>query len=214
MFKNLCYFFALLLSLSGCVSTQTLFTEGDFSNYHAELKNGASCEDVFSIEKGVLTAKGKPAGYLRTPEKYSNYKLHVEWRWVDVPSNAGVLLNIAEGDNVWPHNIEAQLKHGEAGDVLLVGEGAKAEQGGKLIEVHPNDAKKFIVLQRLHASNEMPVGEWNTYDIKMRHKKLTVWVNGVKMNSLNNVSPASGYIGLATLGTEIQYRNVHIKLKK
>ena len=47
------------------MQTQDLFNEYDWDFYHVELKNNAKTAEVFTIGNGIITAKGKPAGYIR-----------------------------------------------------------------------------------------------------------------------------------------------------
>src|SRR5947207_12853670 len=60
--------------------------------------NKAKMEDVWSVSDGVIHCKGKPTGYIRTAEKYTSYKLKVEWRNPGKPGNSGVLLRVQEPD--------------------------------------------------------------------------------------------------------------------
>ena len=91
----------------------SLFIPGDSVNV----------DDVWSIKDGAVHCVGIPNGYMRTNETYSNYKLHLEWRWVENPTNSGVLLHCSGENQVWPNCIEAQLKAGSAGDFVLIGPG-------------------------------------------------------------------------------------------
>jgi len=77
-------------------------------------------EKVWSVREGVIHCEGKPNGYIRTTDSYANYKLHLEWRWLDKPTNSGVLLHRAGIDRTWPTCVEAQLMHQNAGDFWLL----------------------------------------------------------------------------------------------
>ncbi len=76
---------------------------------------------VWQVEDGVVHCKGSPAGYMRTKQKYSNYKLTVEWRWPKDGGNSGVLLHVQDKDEVWPRSIETQLQSLHAGDIWVIG---------------------------------------------------------------------------------------------
>ena len=80
--------------------------------------------DVWSVKDGVVHCKGVPNGYMRTKAQYANYRLHVEWRWPEKPSNSGVLLHRRGEDQSFPLCIEAQLKGGNAGDLVMMSGGA------------------------------------------------------------------------------------------
>ena len=63
---------------------EKLFNGKDLSNWNFVVdKNSVPADQVFSVRDGVIHIKGNPFGYMYTKEKYSNYKLHVEWRWPD-----------------------------------------------------------------------------------------------------------------------------------
>ncbi len=46
-------------------------------------------DEVWMIRDSVLWARGD-MGYLQTNEDYSDYLLHVEWRWPETPVNSGI----------------------------------------------------------------------------------------------------------------------------
>ena len=50
-------------------------------------------EDTFSVKEGVMHITGKPFGYIRTEKKYSDYLLHLEWRWAEEESVDGGVFN-------------------------------------------------------------------------------------------------------------------------
>ena len=57
---------------------------------------------------------------MRTAEKYGNYKMHVEWRWIGEGTNSGIFHRVQDGDKVWPNAIECQLCSGKAGDYVML----------------------------------------------------------------------------------------------
>ncbi|MHC4213792.1 MAG: 3-keto-disaccharide hydrolase [Planctomycetota bacterium] len=110
---------AMLVS-SGCSSKTRLWNGKDFSGWklHVDDKT-VDVDSVWSVTDGVIHCKGVPNGYIRTLKDYSNYKLHLEWRWAEKPTNSGVLLHASGPDKVWPKCIESQLQAGNAGDFVL-----------------------------------------------------------------------------------------------
>ena len=130
----------------------------------------------WSVADGVMRCEGKPVGYIRTADSYENYKLHVEWCWPEKPANSGVLLHQQGKDQSFPLCIEAQLKSGNAGDLVMMSGGALTVDGEELV------AKKFAVAKKKQSSNEKPVGEWNSYDIVCDNGVITLMVNGVVQN--------------------------------
>ena len=83
-----------------------LFNGRDFSGWTFCMKNNADPMQTWSVTNGVIHCTGKPVGYLRTKQSYSNYVLTVEWRFVKIApkaDNSGVLVHIQLPDKVWPH---------------------------------------------------------------------------------------------------------------
>ena len=148
----------------------------------------------------MIHCTGTPSGYLRTETPYTQYKLHVEWRWAGKPGNSGVLLHINGEDKVWPKCIEGQLMSGNAGDFYAVsGTGMKELPQGT------------DHIPRRKESSEKPVGEWNRYDITCKANTIKLVVNDVEQNLATETSVNSGWIALQSEGAPIQFRNVYLE---
>ena len=83
--------------------TEKLFNGKDLSNWNFVVdKNSVPADQVYSVRDGKIFITGQPFGYMYTKEKYSDYKLHVEWRWPNGDSNAnsGIFLHIVTGGSV------------------------------------------------------------------------------------------------------------------
>jgi len=160
---------------------------------------------VWRASDGVLHLDTKASGYLRTESTYSNYHLHVEWRWSgpDIPanSNSGVLVHVHGPDAVWPLGFECQLKNGNAGQIVGL---------GLDIPDAPlqNNRKRA---PRLAAPSEQPPGEWNTYEITCRGDSIECSVNGVRQNRVGKLPVDSGAIALQLEGFPIEFRNVWLE---
>ncbi len=90
----------------------------------------------WTAKDGVLATTGKPTGYIRTEKHYRNYRLSVEWRWSGEPTNSGVLLHMQAPDKTLPKAVEAQLKHQNAGDLVLLSQSTIVVNGQ---QVGPGD---------------------------------------------------------------------------
>ena len=164
---------------------------------------------VWSVGDGVIRCAGKPAGYIRTQEHYANYRLHVEWRWPEKPTNSGVLLHRSGIDKVWPTCIEAQLMHENAGDIWLLSRSWLTVGGKK------TGGKPYANVKKKAASSEKPAGQWNSYDIVCDGSSVKLTVNGVLQNEGTDAKPSSGPICLQSEGSPIEFRNVYLEpLKK
>lgn len=188
-----------------------LFNGKDLDNWtiYVDSEDGEP-KDLFYVEDGLLNAKGDPFGYIRTKESYSNYKLHLEWRWVNEASNSGVLLHVQGKDMIWPHCIEAQLWFDRAGDFVLMGEGAglTVQDSTYLITSEEN---RYLVIPKFEESSENPTGEWNSYDITVKDGDIELLVNGVLQNRGSNLTLSEGKILLQSEGAPLQFRNIYLQ---
>ena len=108
-----------------------LFNGKSLDGWSIYVKNNEVKPDAyFYIKEGVIETIGKPFGYLRTKKTYSNYVLHVEWRYPEEAINSGVFLHTTGLDTIWPAHYQAQLKSQNAGDIIVHGVGLRATIGG------------------------------------------------------------------------------------
>ena len=186
---------------------QMLFNGQDFTGWTLFIPgDSVDVNQVWSVKDGVVHCTGVPDGYMRTNESYSNYKLHLEWRWVEEPGNSGVLLHCQGPDQVWPNCIECQLKSGNAGDFVLIGPVSITVDGKEYI-----NAEEFLIIKKKVEGVEKPIGEWNSYDILCQDGEITCWVNGTLQNKGTGASLTSGFIALQSEGAPIEFRNIYIE---
>jgi hypothetical protein len=182
-----------------------LFNGKDLSNWVFKLKDPAvDPSKVFTVSNGVIHISGSPFGYMRTKESYSDYKLHVEWRWPSEATNSGLFIHAQEPDSIWLRCIECQLKAGNAGDFVCM-------NGSDMTE--KTDKSKMVVTKHA-ASSEKPAGEWNTVEVVCRANEITVFVNGILQNKGTGLNISKGSICLQSEGKEIEFRNVFLKKLK
>jgi len=167
-----------------------------------------SPDDFFYVNDGMIECVGVPMGYLRTVKEYSDYHLHIEWRYPEEPTNSGVFLHTSGPDLIWPAHYQGQLKFENAGDFIVHGVGETATIGG---EVYVSSDTLKPVIPKLHPTNENPAGEWNSYDITCLGNTVELRVNGLLQNTATDCSLTKGGIGLQAEGSKIQYRNLWIK---
>jgi hypothetical protein len=128
---------------------------------------------------------------------------HVEWRWGkdqgEKPNyNGGIYLRSAPDGKTW---IQAQ-----------VARGAKPPVVGDLIGMLMMDGKPTRV-DRLQAgpSRELPVGEWNTYDITCRGKKISLSVNGAETLIWEDFPILRGHLGVQAEFAAYEIRSLRWK---
>lgn len=165
-------------------------------------------QNYFYVKDGVIETTGVPVGYLRTKKEFSNYRLHIEWRYPEKEVNSGIMLHVTGPDKIWVSHYQANLKHLSVGDFVVHGVGQKAILGGK---EYVSTEKDKPVIPKLNPANEKPAGEWNTYDIICKGDAIEVTVNGVLQNTATNCSMTKGAIALQAEGCKIQFRNLWIE---
>jgi hypothetical protein len=181
----------------------SLFNGKDFDGWHMYLKDAqVDPKTVWKVQDGAIWCKGEPLGYLRTTKKYENFKLTVEWRWPETPTNSGVLLRINGEDKDFPLCMEAQLKHQRAGDVVGMGCDFKENKrpAGEFFRHAP----------RQHDTNEKKAGAWNTYEIICKGDTMELRVNGLLQNTATGIDLPAGYIGLQSEGSPIMFKNIKL----
>jgi len=182
-----------------------LFNGKDLNNWVFKLKDpSVDPATVFTIANGVIHIKGNPFGYMRTKESYSDYRLHLEWRWPSEATNSGVFVHAQPPDSIWLKCVECQLKAGDAGDFVCM--------NGSDMNEKTDKTKVFV--KKHAASSERPAGEWNTMEVVCKASAIEVSVNGILQNRGTNVNLSSGSVCLQSEGKEIEFRNVFLtKLK-
>jgi hypothetical protein len=206
-------FFLLALILTSCNTDNKvdLFNGENLDNWNIFVStDDVKPSDLFWVEDGVINTSGKPKGYIRTKEVYSNYKLHVEWRWVEEPTNSGVLIHVQGDDMLWPLSIECQLMNEKAGDLVLFGKGTGITIKDSTY-LFRSEEKRNAVIGKFDAVSENPAGEWNSYEITSLDGTLEVIVNGVLQNAGTDMTPTSGNILLQSEGSPMQFRNIYLE---
>ena len=188
---------ALLFASCGERQTQ-LFNGKDLTGWSFSLApdSEVGADAVFGVKDGVITIAGQPFGYMITDGIYGNYKLHLEWRWVDEPANSGIFVLAEPGDGLWPRCAEVNLMAGRAGDMIA--------SGGSAFE----ELKEGRFLRSTVDSAEKPAGEWNTAEIICKGNFIQAYVNGVLMNEAH-FDRTEGHIALQSEGGPLEIRNVY-----
>lgn len=179
-----------------------LFTGRNLNGWRLFLAEGKKDPSAATVTgEGTIHFDSKLNGYLATEHTFGNYRLHLEWRWpkdAAANSNSGIMLHVHGGDTIWPACFEAQLKTGNAGQVVGM---------GLDIPAAPTISNRKRA-PRLADPSEKPLGEWNTYDISCRFDTIEVFVNGVRQNYVEKLPVAAGNIALQLEGYPIEFRNV------
>ncbi len=212
--KSVITWLCLALSVAGTVIAQEiitptnrieLFNGKDFTGWTFVSRGTNAPAETWTVTNGIIHCTGKPSGYLRTTQSYSNYALTVEWRFVKIApkaDNTGILVHMQLPDKVWPLCIQNQGKHNNQGDLIYMSGAESKEHKGM-------DANTPV--PKNGPSNEKPVGEWDTILTVCSGNDVKAYVNGKFMNEGTECTVTSGFIGFQSEGGEFEIRKVFLE---
>lgn len=173
-------------------------------------KNITDGKDIFELKDGTLHIFGRTLYPLRyvgyTPEPFRNFDLHVEFK-VARGANSGVFLRSRPNDPV-SRGFEVQV----------------LDDFGKPPGKNGCGAIYDVVTPMFNMSR--PAGEWNSFDIAVHDKEVTVVMNGWKVVQADfakmttplgkfsiayNDLPLEGVLALQDHGGEVWYRNILVR---
>jgi hypothetical protein len=155
--------------------------------------------------KGEIVSDGQ-SPHLATARNYGDFELYVDWLMVNHNGDSGVYLRGTPQVQVWDPDNPREVRNG-------------APKGSGALWNNGNDNPgKWPLVKADH-----PVGEWNTFHIRMVGPKVWVWLNDkltvdgqVLDNFFDRSQPVvtEGPIELQTHGSEIRFRNVFVRALK
>ncbi|PKB16678.1 DUF1080 domain-containing protein [Flavobacterium sp. 5] len=215
MFKKIFFSIAFLLILNSCSVHEKNFSQNDWYAFTKASKQRIKPSEVYEFtDDGTIRMHGDNIGYLMTNKSYTNFELHLDFRWNieekynknNTKKNSGVMYNIPTNfpDNIWPKGIQFQIKENTTGDFIFL-DNITAVVNGKLVEAGASvTSPKFT-------ANENPYGEWNTILIRSFNGKIVQFLNGKLVNECSDVSSTEGKISLNYEGSPIDFRNIKLK---
>jgi 3-keto-disaccharide hydrolase len=154
------------------------------------------------VARGEIVSDGKGV-FLATDKDYGDFELYVDWLMVNHNGDSGVYLRGFPQVQVWDPDNPREIRNG-------------AEKGsGALWNNNLDNPGRFPLVKADH-----PVGEWNTFHIKMVGSRVSVWLNDkltvdnqIFDNYFDRTQPVlpRGPIELQTHGSEIRFRNIHVR---
>jgi len=146
----------------------------------------------WKVVDGVLVFDGKGKS-LCTAKDYGDFELYVDWK-IKPKGDSGIYLRGSPQVQIWD---PAQRPEGSGG----------------------------LFNNKIHASKpikcaDKPIGEWNTFRIKMVGEKVTVWLNGelvvddvVMENYWERDKPIypTGQIELQNHGNTLYFKNIYLR---
>jgi hypothetical protein len=186
-----------------------------------------NCADgTWTWVNGEAHCTGQPVGVIRTVKKHTNFELVAEWRHMKHAGNSGIFLWMVDDSlkdlkpGGLPHGIEVQVldlgyeenwekQHGKPsdwftshGDVFPVG----VADMTPFPPVAPN-GKRAFPSKRLSKGVE----QWNHYYVRAINGEVRLWVNGEETTGGTGCTPATGYLGLESEGSPVEFRNLRIR---
>jgi hypothetical protein len=152
--------------------------------------------------KGEIVSDGQ-SPQLATVKNYGDFELYVDWLMVNHNGDSGIYLRGTPQVQVWDPDNPREVRNG-------------APKGSGALWNNNNDNPGKWPLVK--ADN--PVGEWNTFHIKMIGSKVWVWLNDkptvdgqVLDNFFDRTQPvvSEGPLELQTHGSEIRFRNIFVR---
>ncbi|MBP5302606.1 MAG: DUF1080 domain-containing protein [Bacteroidales bacterium] len=207
---------AAILSFTSCNKT-VLFNGRNLNNWEFflvedEFGDQVPFNQVFGVTDGKeIIILGQPYGYMRTKEPYSNYTLHVEYMYPEVPGNSGIFINAqVPPDRKWPPCLENQLSANSAGDFLMIN-GTDCNEVTDEMRAWAKERGRSPRIEKKQAPAEFIVGDWNKVDIICDGNHITTYVNGVLQNECTGFTYDNGYICLQSEGSPILFKNIWLK---
>lgn len=136
---------------------------------------------------------------LRYNTEYSDFVLHVEWKYTKVADekaryNSGVFVrNDAQG-NIWH-----QAQTGQTGAYIF---------GVTPIKGTP---QRIVLRDQMAENNIKPVGEWNVFEITAKGPTISLAANGKTVSEFKECEIPKGYLALEAEGFRIEFRNIRIR---
>jgi mono/diheme cytochrome c family protein len=162
---------------------------------------------IFRIENGKLICTGKIQGYMYTEAKYLNFTLRLDYRFEPPPDwddsdgvvyygNSGYFLFIND-HRVWPKGIQIEGYYSRP-----------------LIPQTMDTKIKFTEEPGARQKAIRPLGAWNSVEIVAKDGKIYSSQNGVLLNTITEHEfKEAGSIGLESEGSQIEWRNIRIKVE-
>ena len=154
----------------------------------------------------VLRCSGKPRGYLYTKQKYRNFTLRCDYRFLQTDSldpdkrelcNTGFLIYVTEPHKQWPVSLEVQGRFDQMAAIKANGGAADPE-----LLLHDEAAREQA---------RSPVEEWNTIEIISRDGALSADLNGSPICRSAATDLVQGAIGVQSEDSPVEFRNLRIR---
>jgi len=173
----------------------------------------------YQVEDGVLFTTKEDGGNLFTEKEYADFILRFEFKLTENANNGIGIRAPLSGDAAYA-GMEIQVLHDSGSQYTDL---RPAQYHGSVYQMFP--AKRGF---------QRPVGEWNSEEITVKGRQITVTLNGVTIVDANlddvkdeallakhrdlgrpegsrGIANTKGHIGLLGHGTRVEFRNIRIR---
>ena len=161
----------------------------------------------FSAENGVIRVN-KGTGWLKSKEQFADYKLTIEFRFLEEGANSGIFVRTGgtskDDANGWPDN-GYQIQCLDA-----------LEHQYPLAHMIPYGAPDFQSESDIEALKRVykPAGEWQTFEITCNGENMEIELNGAVITKCTSIKNRTGHIGIqAELGL-LEFRKIDVELTR
>ncbi|MEQ1895836.1 MAG: family 16 glycoside hydrolase [Vicinamibacterales bacterium] len=165
---------------------------------------GKTTPESFHVEDGMIVGRGRQHGYWSTAEKFKDFELRLEFRWVPPADHepgdehfstgsSGYLLFGGE-HRMWPRAIEIE---GDNDGIMRA--------AGMAVSIK----QKYDAAAAVRA-NKGP-GYWNEVRILSAKGQVQAYLNGTLTNVIEHEIAEAGYILFQYQGGTIMWRNIRIR---
>lgn len=217
-----------------------LFDGTDLSQWYSITNSEDVDTELFTVRNGLIHVyeeaeanSEQPFGALITNSEFSNYDLHLSYKWGDkkfkpreeAVRDAGVIIHVYGEDVIWPSGVECQIQEGDTGDLWAIGAQVTTTLDQSANNFNPNGVetnnygsdRKYYKFQR---SYYREVQGWNKIVMKVRSENVTFHVNGHLVNQAlrmkymddeGNLQPLTkGKILIQAEGAELFYKDIYL----
>ena len=185
---------------------EAALSKEDLAAKHAEWNTARDAHWHVDAAKQEIVSDGQ-SPHLATIKNYGDFEMYVDWLMVSHNGDSGIYLRGTPQVQIWDPDNPREVRNG-------------APKGsGALWNDKDDNPGKWPLLK---ADN--PVGEWNTFHIKMVGPKVWVWLNDKltvdgqvmdnyfdQKNGYKRPVAATGPIELQTHNSEMRFRNIFIR---
>ena len=173
----------------------------------SELKNFTTENTAagnFGMVGGVLEVR-EPEGWLKSVERYSDFELLVEFRFMTDNADSGIFVR-ALGENEfvrgWPNqSYQVQLRN-------PIGQSPFPAVGGIFRHGMANGETNYD--EDLASEVSRPTGEWQTLVVRVEGDALTVELNDVLITRAAGLANETGFIGIQGETGTLEFRSLKL----